>query len=95
MNLLRRAYSQRINTRENKATGHRGILPTCDLEGHELLNLVDASNKRGRLHRRHEAWQNVIAWFLKRSGIGIMGSAYGTPPTCKGIFSMAAAQATG
>ena len=24
-----------------------------------------------------------------------MGSAYGTPPTCKGIFSMAAAQATG
>ena len=93
MNLLRQAYMLRINTRENKATGHRGILPTCDLEGHELLNLVDASNKRGRLHRRHEAWQNVIAWFLKRSGIGIMGSAYGTPPTCKGIFSMAAAQA--
>ena len=24
-----------------------------------------------------------------------MGSAYGTSPTCKGIFSMAAAQATG
>ena len=47
------------------------------------------------MHRRHEAWQNVIAWFLRRSGIGIMGSAYGTPPTCKGIFSMAAAQATG
>ena len=37
----------------------------------------------------------MIAWFLRRSGIGIMGSAYGTPPTCKGIFSMAAAQATG
>ena len=68
---------------------------TCDLEGHELLNLVDVPNKRGRLYRRHEAWQNVIAWFLRRSGIGIMGSAYGTPPTCKGIFSMAAAQATG
>ena len=67
----------------------------CDLEGHELLNLVDVPNKRGRLYRRHEAWQNVIAWFLRRSGIGIMGSAYGTPPTCKGIFSMAAAQATG
>ena len=47
------------------------------------------------MYRRHEAWQNVIAWFLRRSGIGIMGSAYGTPPTCKGIFSMAAAQATG
>ena len=31
----------------------------------------------------------MIAWFLRRSGIGIMGSAYGTPPTCKGIFSMA------
>ena len=63
------------------------MLSTCDLEGHELLNLVDASNKRGRLHPRHEAWQ-------KRSGIGIMGSAYGTPPTCKDIFSMAAAQST-
>ena len=37
----------------------------------------------------------MIAWFLRRSGIGIMGSAYGTPPTCKGIFSMAAALATG
>ena len=56
---------------------------------------MDAPNKRGRLHRRHEAWQNEVAWFLRRSGIGIMGSAYGTPPTCKGIFSMAAAQATG
>ena len=80
---------------QNKATGHGGILPTCDLEGHELLNLVHASNKRGRLHRRHESWQNPIAWFLKRSGIGIVGSAYGTPPTCKGTFSMAAAHATG
>ena len=95
MSLLRQAYSLRINTRENKATGNGGILSTCDLEGHELLNLVDVPNKRGRLYRRHEAWQNVIAWFLRRSGIGIMGSAYGTPPTCKGIFSMAAAQATG
>ena len=52
MTLLRQAYSLRINTRENKATGNRGILPTCDLEGHELLNLVDAPNKRGRLYRR-------------------------------------------
>ena len=95
MNLLRQAYSLRINTRKNKkATGNWGILSTCDLEGHELLNLVGASNKWGRLHRRHEAWQNVIAWFLRRSGIGIMGRAYGTPPTCKGIFSMAAAQTT-
>ena len=95
MTLLRQAYSLRINTRENKATGNRGILPTCDLEGHELLNLVDAPNKRGRLYRRHEAWQNVIAWLLRQVGIGITGSALGTPPTCKGIFSMAAAQATG
>ena len=95
MTLLRQAYSLRINTRENKATGNRGILPTCDLEGHELLNLVDAPNKRGRLYRRHEAWQNVIAWLLRQVGIGITGSAFGTPPTCKGIFSMAAAQATG
>ena len=76
MSLLRQAYSLRINTRENKATGNGGILSTCDLEGHELLNLVDVPNKRGRLYRRHEAWQNVIAWFLRRSGIGIMGSAH-------------------
>ena len=95
MTLLRQAYSLRINTRENKATGNSGILPTCDLEGHELLNLVDAPNQRGRLYRRHEAWQNVIAWLLREVGIGITGSAFGTPPTCKGIFSMAAAQATG
>ena len=95
MTLLRQAYSLRINTRENKATGNRGILPTCDLEGHELLNLVDAPNKRGRLYRRHEAWQNVIAWFLTLVGIGITGSPFGTPPTCKGTFRMAAAQATG
>ena len=95
MTLLRQAYSLRINTRENKATGNRGILPTCDLEGHELLNLVDAPNKRGRLYRRHEAWQNVIAWFLTQVGIGITGSPLGTPPTCKGTFRMAAAQATG
>ena len=52
-------------------------------------------NKRGRLYRRHEAWQNVIAWFLTLVGIGITGSPFGTPPTCKGVFSMAAAQATG
>ena len=95
MTLLRQAYSLRINTRENKATGNRGILPTCDLEGHELLNLVDAPNKRGRLYRRHEAWQNVIAWLLRQVGIGITGSAFDTPPTCKGTFSMAAAQVTG
>ena len=87
--------SEKKHPRENKATGNRGILPTCDLEGHELLNLVDAPNKRGRLYRRHEAWQNVIAWLLRQVGIGITGSALGTPPTCKGIFSMATAQATG
>ena len=42
MNLLRLAYSLRINTRENKATGHEGVLFTCDLEGHE------ESSKRSR-----------------------------------------------
>ena len=42
MNLLRQAYALRINTRENEATGHGGILSTCNLEGHELLNLVGA-----------------------------------------------------
>ena len=37
----------------------------------------------------------MIAWFLTLVGIGITGSPFGTPPTCKGVFSMAAAQATG
>ena len=58
MSLLRQAYSLRINTRENKATGHGGILSTFNLEGHELLNLVGAQNRRGRHHRqcvRHTA----------------------------------------
>ena len=39
---------------------------------------MDAPNKRGRLYRRHEAWQNVIAWLLRQVGIGITGSAFGT-----------------
>lgn len=46
MNLLRQAYSLRINTRENKATGNGGILSTCDLEVRSDTSTIRVASQR-------------------------------------------------